>query len=373
MKFVVSTSKLLKELQSVSGVISSSNVLPILEDFLFVIENSQLTVFATDLETSMSTSLDIDAKETGKVAIPARIIMDTLKTLPEQPLTFTIEEETHAIEITSENGKYKLSGENGEDFPKIPEAEEVSSIQMPANILNKAINKTLFAVSNDELRPAMTGVLFQFDQEGVTFVSTDAHKLVKFHRSDAKSEQASSFIVPKKALNLLKNSLPNEDTNVEVSYNNSNAFFSFDSIKLICRLVDAKYPDYNAVIPDEKGYSLKIGRDELQNSLRRISIFSNKTTHQAVLKVSGSDLQISAQDIDFANEANERLQCNYEGEDIEIGFNAKFLIEMLTALDTEETDFRLSGSSKAGLLLPIEQEQNEDLLMLIMPVMLNQQ
>lgn len=371
MKFVVSTSKLLKELQSVSGVISSSNVLPILEDFLFVIEESQLTVFATDLETSMSTSLEVDAKEVGKVAIPAKIIMDTLKTLPEQPLTFTIEEETNAVEITSENGKYKLSGENGEDFPKIPEAEEVSTTQLPANILGKAINKTLFATSNDELRPAMTGVYFQFDQEGMTFVATDAHKLVKFHRSDAKSDQASSFIVPKKALNLLKSALPNDDVNVSISYNSSNAFFSFDSIQLICRLVDAKFPDYNAVIPDEMGYSLKIGRDELQNALRRISIFSNQTTHQAVLKVSGSDLQISAQDIDFANEAQERLQCNYDGEDVEIGFNAKFLIEMLNTLETEETDFRLSGPTKAGIVLPSEQEENENLLMLIMPVMLN--
>ena len=286
-------------------------------------------------------------------------------------MTFTVNEENFGIEITSENGKYKLAGENGDDFPKIPVAEDVTSLHMPAEVLANAITKTLFAVSNDELRPAMTGVFVQLDGEGTTFVATDAHKLVRYKRTDAVSESASSFIVPKKALNLLKSTLPADDTTVDISYNNSNAFFNFSNLKLICRLIDARYPDYNAVIPNNNTSRLTIGRTDLLNSMRRISIYSNKTTNQVILKITGSELQISAQDIDFSNEANERLNCTYEGADIEIGFNAKFLIEILNVLESDEVMFELSGPTRAGIILPGEKDDNEDILMLVMPVMLN--
>ena len=371
MKFIVSTSGLLKPLQLISGVISSNTVLPILEDFLFVIESGKLTIFATDLETSMSTQVDVEAKESGKIAIPGKILMDTLKTLPEQPLTFSIDDKTHAVEITSENGKYKLTGENGDDFPKIPVAEDVDSLNLASDVLLNAISKTLFAVSNDELRPAMTGVYVQLSPDGVTFVATDAHKLVRYTRTDSKAEKAASFIVPKKALNLLKTALPDDGTNVEVSYNNSNAFFHFDNVNLICRLIDARYPDYNAVIPKDNQNILTIGKDELQGSLKRIAIYSNKTTHQAILKINGSELQISAQDLDFSNEAHERLTCNYDGQDMEIGFNSKFLIDMLNVMDGDEVEVQLSTPTRAGLIVPTEKDDNEDVLMLVMPVMLN--
>ncbi len=371
MKFIVSTSNLLKQLQLISGVISSNTVLPILEDFLFVVEDKKLTIFSTDLETSMSTMVDVEAKESGKIAIPAKILMDTLKTLPEQPLTISFDEKTFAVEISSENGKYKLAGENPEDFPKIPVAEDVTEITMPAEALSLTIARTLFATSNDELRPAMTGVYFQLEPDGVTFVATDAHKLVRYKRTDIKSEQPASFIVPKKALNLLKNALPADDTAVNISYNHSNAFFKFGDVNLICRLIDAKYPDYNAVIPVDNQNLLTIGRVTLQSSLRRISIFSNKTTHQVVLGIAGSELKISAQDLDFSNEANESQSCTYEGSDMEIGFNARFLIEMLGVIDTDEVQMELSSPNRAGILLPGDQDENEDLLMLVMPVMLN--
>lgn len=371
MKFVASTTGLLKQLQQISGVIGSSSVLPILENFLFEIKDGVLTVYATDLETSMSTTLQIEAKQDGRVAIPAKILLDTLKTLPEQPLTFTVNEDNYGIEITSENGKYKLAGENGDDFPKIPVAEDVTSLHMPAEVLANAITKTLFAVSNDELRPAMTGVFVQLDNEGTTFVATDAHKLVRYKRTDAVSESASSFIIPKKALNLLKSTLPADNTTVDISYNNSNAFFNFNNLKLICRLIDARYPDYNAVIPTNNTSRLTIGRTDLLNSLRRIAIYSNKTTNQVILKITGSELQISAQDLDFSNEANERLNCTYEGADIEIGFNAKFLIEILNVQESDDVIFELSGPTRAGIILPGEKDDNEDILMLVMPVMLN--
>lgn len=371
MKFVVSTSALLKQLQLVSGVISTNTVLPILENFLFDIKKGKLTIYSTDLETSMSTALAVESKENGKVAIPAKILLDTLKSLPEQPLAFSIDEETNAIEIKSENGKYRLAGENGDDFPKIPVAENVTNLSMPAPVLSKAISKTLFAVSNDELRPAMTGVFFQLTPEGTTFVATDAHKLVRYSRSDARSESSASFIVPRKALNLLKSALPSDDTVVNISYNNSNAFFSFDDINLICRLIDARYPDYNAVIPLDNNNKLNVSRSDLQGSLRRIAIYSNKTTNQVVLKLAGSELQINAQDIDFSNEAFERLNCTFDGADMEIGFNAKFLIEILTVMESDEVVFELAGPTRAGIILPVEKDENEDVLMLVMPVMLN--
>ncbi|HNY55933.1 MAG TPA: DNA polymerase III subunit beta [Chitinophagales bacterium] len=370
MRFVVSSAQLLKNLQKISGVISTNTVLPILEDFLFDIEKNKLTITATDLDTTMSVGMEVESKENFKVAIPARILLDSLKALPEQPITIAVDETTNGIEITTDNGKYKLSGENSADFPKEPTADGVDEVKLASSILNKGVSKTLFAVSNDELRPAMTGVFFQLDDNGITFVATDAHKLVKFNRNDVKGGNA-SFIVPKKALNLLKAVVPNNDTEVSVQFNKSNAFFSFDNIQLICRLIDAKYPDYNAVIPKENPNLLSIQKDDFYSSLKRTSIFSNKTTHQVVLKMSGAELTVSAQDLDFSNEASEKLACDYQGNAMEIGFNAKFLLEMLGALDSSDINIELSTPNRAGIIRPTEKEEEEDLLMLVMPVMLN--
>ena len=336
MKFIVSTSTLLRQLQIINGVIGSNTVLPILEDILFDINKEKLTLFSTDLETSMSTELEIECKDSGKFAIPAKILIDTLKKLPNQPLTFTIDEATKAIKITSENGEYKLAGENGDDFPRMPEAENPNNIGMTASTLVKAIGNTIFATGNDELRPAMTGVLFQLDKDGATFVATDAHRLVKYQRTEVTTDSPTAFIVPKKALNLLKGGLPNDNTAVNIEYNNSNAFFSFGNTKLICRLIDAKYPDYNAVIPTNNPNMLTANKADMIGSLNRVAIYSNKTTHLVRLKVNGSEMRVSAEDIDFANKATERLACNYTGEDLEIGFNAKFLTEMLLSISSPE-------------------------------------
>ncbi|MBC8173938.1 MAG: DNA polymerase III subunit beta, partial [Chitinophagales bacterium] len=237
--------------------------------------------------------------------------------------------------------------------------------------LQKAINKTLFAVSNDELRPQMTGVYFQLNPDGITFVATDAHKLVRYKRTDMQVETSTSFIVPKKALNLLKSILPGEETQVTINYNSSNAFFSYNNVHLICRLIDAKYPDYNAVIPTDNPNNLTMNRADILNTLRRVMIFSNKTTHQVILKINGNQLNVQAQDLDFSNEANEQLDCQYDGADMEIGFNARFLAEMLNAMDNEEIKIELSTPTRAGILLPTEPEEGEDLLMLVMPVMLS--
>jgi DNA polymerase-3 subunit beta len=371
MRFIVSTSTLLKQLQSVSGALSNSTVLPILENFLFEIKDGNLTISATDLQTSMTTSLTVEAKENGRIAIPSRILLDTLKSLPEQPIAFNIDDTTFAIEINAGDGKYKLSGENGEDFPKIPVVENASSVNLPASVLAEAINKTIFAVSNDELRPAMTGVYCQLSTSFLTFVATDAHKLVRYRRKDAKAASTASFILPKKALNLLKSALPSDDVNVSVEYNSTSAFFKFGNINLVCRLIDERYPDYEAVIPQNNPNKLTIDRQSFLGSLSRVAIYANKTTHQVRLKINGSELNISSEDIDFANEAHERLSCQYDGEDMEIGFNARFLIEMLKNLSSEEVMLEMSTPNRAGLLLPQNGDENEDVLMLVMPVMLN--
>ena len=371
MRFIVSTSTLLKHLQAVSGALSTSAVLPILENFLFEIKDGNLVISATDLQTSMTTALSVDSKEDGKIAVPSKILLDTLKTLAEQPISFSVDENTFAIEISAGDGKYKLSGENGDDFPKIPTVNEASSVNLPASVLAEAINKTIFAVSTDELRPAMTGVYCQLSAQDLTFVATDAHKLVRYKRTDTRADKATSFILPRKALMLLKTALPTDDVNVNVEYNATSAFFKFANINLVCRLIDERYPDYEAVIPQNNTNKLTLERSLFLNCLKRVVIFANKTTHQVRLKIAGSELHISSEDIDFANEAHERIGCQYEGEDMEIGFNAKFLIEMLSNISGDEITIEMSTPNRAGLLSPTIKNENEDILMLVMPVMLN--
>ena len=372
MKFIVSSEVLLKKLQLTGGVLNANNTLPILDNFLFEIKKGELSITASDLETTMITKISVEAKEEGVVAIPAKLLLDTLKTFPDQPLTFTIDAENYGIEISSDYGKYKLTGHNGDEFPKTPKLESPSSLKADASILANAVNKTLFATGNDELRPVMSGVYFEINKDDITFVATDAHKLVKYKRTDLKSEQGASFILPKKPITLLKNILGSVGEEVEIEYNETNAMFVFGSTKMLCRLIDGKYPNYNAVIPTENPNKLTVSRNALLNSVKRVSIFSNKTTHQVKLKMTGSELHISAEDLDFANEANERLTCQYEGEDMEIGFNSRFLIEMLSNLESDDVNIEMSAPNRAGILTPCEKsDDNEEVLMLVMPVMLN--
>jgi len=372
MKFIVNSAYLLKQLSNINGVITTNPVVPILENFLFELEKGGLTVTASDLQTSMITELQVESKEKGSIAVPARILLDTLKNLPEQPVTFSIDESTYSIEIISDNGRYKLSGENATDFPKVPAVSSDYSAFISTEVLARAINNTIFATSNDELRPAMTGVYVSLGEKNTTFVATDGHRLVRYRRTDVKSDNGASIIIPRKALNLLKATLPSESTEVTVNFNLSNAFFKFNHIKMICRLIDERFPDYENVIPASNNIKMSIERTDLLGALKRISIYANKTTHQVRLKITGSELQISAEDLDFSNEANERLSCEHDGEDIEIGFNAKFLIEMLTNMDSSKIRLTMSAPNKAGVIHPAEKDSAEDILMLVMPVMLNQ-
>ena len=371
MKFVVSSSALLKQLSAINGVITANPVVPILENFLCEVSSGKLTITASDLQTSMITEMEVDAEESGSIAVPARILIDTLKNLPEQPVTFTIDGSSYNIEIHSANGQYRLSGENATDFPKIPQVEDTYDVNISSDVLGHAVSNTLFATSTDELRPAMTGVYVSMNDENSTFVATDGHRLIRYLRSDVSSANKSSLIIPRKALSLLKSALPTDTMPVTVQFNVSNVFFKFNNIQLICRLIDERYPDYENVIPQNNDNEMTINRLELLSSLKRIAIYANKTTHQVRLKISGHELHISAEDLDFSNEANEKLTCEHEGEDIEIGFNARFLIEMLNNLNADEVILKLSAPNRAGLIVPKDAEAGEDLLMLVMPVMLN--
>lgn len=371
MKFIVSSTYLLKQLQVLGGVINSSNTLPILDNFLFDIDNSKLTVSASDLETTMSSVLDIESDSTGSVAIPARLLLDTLKTFPEQPLTFVIED-NNTVEISSNHGKYALAYADGNEFPKAVALEDPSSTTIAGNILATAISKTIFAAGNDDLRPVMSGVFFQFSTDNLTFVATDAHKLVKYTREDVSASQVAEFIMPKKPLTLLKGILSASDEEVTIEYNDSNAKFTFENTVLICRLIDGKYPNYEAVIPKENPNKLSIERSQFLSSVKRVSIFSNKTTHQIRLKIAGAELNISAEDIDYSNKAEERLTCDYQGDDMQIGFNSRFLTEMLNNLNASDVQLEMSMPNRAGILTPIDGlDEGEHVTMLVMPVMLN--
>lgn len=373
MNFIVSATALSRQLNRIAGAIPSRSVLPIIENFLFEIGNDTLTISTTNLETSMQTRLAVESRgEPMKVAIPARILVDILKALPEQPITFIIDENNFGVEISSQNGKYKISGENGDDFPSIPQPDGADSVQMPMDVVLKAINKTIFAASADEDKAALNGILFDLGDNGVTFVATDAHRLVRYRRVDVTVPTPTSFIVPQKALNLLKASLdPNSTTDVIIHYNDNNAFFLTENLLLSCRLIDSKYPDYENVIPTGNPNKLFIAKQELMGTLRRVNIFANKSTHQVRFAIKGSELEISSQDPDFANEARESLKCAYEGQDIEIGFNAALLLDVISNVDTEEVMIELSEPNRAGIILPNLQEEGENVLMLIMPIMLN--
>ncbi|MFX0558063.1 DNA polymerase III subunit beta [Maribacter sp. CXY002] len=371
MKFIVSSTYLLKQLQILGGVINNSNTLPILDNFLFDLKQDKLTVSASDLETTMSSVLKVDSDNEGTIAVPARLLLETLKTFPEQPLTFVVSD-NNTVEISANHGKYALAYADGAEFPKAVELSSPSSTTLLGDILATAINKTIFAAGNDDLRPVMSGVFFQFSPENLTFVATDAHKLVKYQREDVSASEVAEFIMPKKPLNLLKGILAGSESDVLIEYNESNAKFTFDDTELICRLIDGKYPNYEAVIPKENPNKLTIARNQFLSSVKRVSIFSNKTTHQIRLKIAGAELNISAEDIDYSNKAEERLTCSYQGDDMQIGFNSRFLTEMLNNLGSDEVSLEMSLPNRAGILTPIDGlDEGEQVVMLVMPVMLN--
>jgi len=375
MKFVVSSTELLGHLQGIGKVISTKNTLPILDNFLFKLEGTNLEITASDLESTLITRISLDNTDgDGSIAIPARILLDTLKEFSEQPLSFDINLETLAIVISSEKGKFSIVGQNGVDFPVLPSIKEDKKIAfaIDADILLSGINKTVFATADDELRPVMGGIFIEAGTDKITFVASDAHKLVRYQRTDAHSEEAASFILPKKPASLMKNILPKEDGQVSLEFDDKNAFFTLSDYKVVCRLVEGNYPNYNSVIPTNNPRKLTIDRVELLNTLKRVSVFSNQASNLVKLELTGNQIRVSAQDIDFSISAYERLSCEYEGDDMEIGFKSIFLLEILSNIESSDVVIELADPTRAGLFLPSETDNEaEDVLMLLMPMMIN--
>ena len=371
MKIIVSSLQLLKNLQVLSGVINNSNSIPILDNFLFEFENEKLKVTSSDLENRMTVSVKIDSTDKGSYCIPARLLLEVLKTLPEQPITFHFSE-NNVVELISMSGKYEVAYASASEYPNSVILENPSKTILSSKILSSAINKTIFATGTDDLRPTMTGVYFQLTTNGLIFTSTDAHKLVKYSRNDIKSDQDAFFIMPKKPLNVLKSVLSTGELEVEIEYNETNASFIFGDFILSSRLIDGKYPNYEAVIPKENPNKLVIDRIQFLNSINCVSIFSNKTTHQIKCKFTGPELEISAEDKDYSNKGDEKLTCNYEGNDMQIGFNGRYLIEMLKNISSSEVQLEMSMPNRAGILTAIDGlEEGEEILMLVMPSLIN--
>jgi DNA polymerase III subunit beta len=375
MKFVVSSTELLGHLQAISRVISSKNTLPILDNFLFNLSGNDLEITASDLESTLITKMKLEnAEGDGIIAIPARILLDTLKEFSVQPLAFDINMESMAVVISSENGKFSVVGQNGIDFPVLPAIRKEKKIAfvISADVLLSGITKTLFATADDELRPVMGGIFIEASTDKITFVASDAHKLVRYQRTDAHADDNSTFILPKKPASLLKNILPKEEGIVSVEFDDKNAFFTLSDHKIVCRLVEGNYPNYNSVIPRNNPRKITIDRVEFYNTLKRVSVFSNQASNLVKLQLTGNQVLISAQDIDFSISAYERIKCMYEGEEMEIGFKSVFLLEILANLSSQDVMLELADPTRAGLFLPAGSDnESEDLLMLLMPMMIN--
>lgn len=374
MNFIVSSSSMLHHLQAVSRVISSKNTLPILDNFLFQLTKGELIITASDLETTLITKVPLESStDEGEVAIDAKRITTILKEFPEQPLTFNIDKDTLTVDIVSENGKFSIMGQNSADFPALPEIKsDVNTVSLSAEVLSLGVTKTLFAASDDELRPVMTGIFVELTPEHMTFVASDAHKLVRYRRMDVKSEESASFILPQKPAGLLKNILPKDESAVNLQFDQKNAQIEFNGYKMICRLVEGNYPNYDAVIPKDNPNKLTIDRLDFYNSLRRVSVFSNQASNLIKLSLTANQLTVSAQDIDFSISAHERVKCQFEGDDMEIGFKSLFLIEILANMASSDVVVNLSDPTRAGILVPLEKDSdNEDVLMLLMPMMIN--
>lgn len=373
MRFIVASGELQKALQTVSGVISGSQSRPILENYLFELEQNNLKITASDGETTLITSIEVMSDDSGKMAVPAKIFQDFLKTYGEQPLTLVVKDAPEGngsvLEILDEKDNFSVALDNEEDYPELPEFDAAQKVVMPGGVLADALSNTLFATSNDSLRPVMTGVLFQFGENETNFVSTDSHRLVVYKRTDLQNAEPMEFIMPKKPLSIFKNILNNSEEEVTIEFNDNMAKFTFGNNTWICRLIDGKYPNYNAVIPKENPNILTINRSLLLGSIRRASIMSNKSTNQVRFKLSGNVLHLHAEDTEYANKADMQVPCDYNGEDINIGFSSKFLTEMLSVLGSDDITFKMSQPNRPGIIEPVDGlVENENILMLSMPV-----
>ncbi|HJA86979.1 MAG TPA: DNA polymerase III subunit beta [Candidatus Bacteroides avicola] len=373
MKFVVSSTVLSSHLQAVSRVINSKNALPILDCFLFELQDGTLSVTVSDSETTMVTSLEVvESDSDGRFAVVARTLLDALKEIPEQPLTFEVNLNTLEITVQYQNGTYNLVGQNADEFPTpVVLGDGAVKVEMDAQVLLNGINRALFATADDELRPVMNGIYFDITAEDITMVASDGHKLVRCKTLAAHGSERAAFILPKKPANLIKNLLAKEQGTVHLEFDDRNASFILENYRMVCRLIEGRYPNYNSVIPKNNPNKITVDRLQLIGALRRVSIFSSQASSLIKLRMEGNRIVVSAQDIDFSTSAEETLVCQYAGTPMSIGFKSTFLIDILNNISAEEVFIELADPSRAGVIIPVEQEENEDLLMLLMPMMLN--
>lgn len=368
MKFTVNSSQLNSGLSAVVGAVPGKATLPILETILFTLDGNTLKLTATDLEIAMIQTLDVDGQEPGSVSVPAKRLLETLRQLPDTPLTFAVDDQ-QSITFSTDKGTYKLVGESGDDFPGVPDLTDGTTLTCESEVLKKAVQKTLFAVSNDDLRPAMMGVFFTVTAEGTTFVATDGHRLVKYHDSGLTSSETLTFIVPEKALNQVLKSIHSDASSISVS--DSHVIFEHGDTVVISRLINEQYPNYESVIPKDNDKTLFIDRETLLSTVKRVSVFSSTTTRQIRLQLGENSVVLRAEDLDLSSEAKESLSCDYDGETMEIGFNARYLGDVLSNIDHEQVRFEFSTPNRAGIVKPATEEEGRSLLMLVMPVMLN--
>jgi len=375
MKFTVSSTELLSHLQAISRVINNKNTLPILDNFLLDLQGSTLTMTASDIETTLVTSMEVgNVVGAGKVAVASRLLLDTLREFSEQPLSFDINDSNLALVITSANGSYNFIGQNGDEYPRLPQLQEnAKTLDIPVSTLSSGILKTIFCTAEDELRPVMGGVFFDIKEDGLTLVATDAHKLARYKTNYTSTSvtDASSFILPKKPAAMLKNILPKESGEVHIEFDDKNACFTLSNYTMVCRQVEGRFPNYSGVIPKENSHKVIIDRVSFLNALKRVSVFSNQASNLIRLDFSVNQLNISAQDIDFSISAEEVINCQLEGDAMKIGFKSSFLVEILSNIASSDVVLELSDPSRAGLVLPFKNEENEDVLMLLMPMLLN--
>lgn len=373
MKFIVSSTSLFSHLQAISRVINSKNSLPILDCFLLELHDGTLSMTASDNETTLSTSIEVNEFDgDGRFAVSSRTLLEALKEIPEQPLSFAINPENLEITVQYQNGKYSLMGQNADEYPK-PQALGNNAVQLtiPANVLLDGVNRCIFATADDELRPVMNGIYFDITSEDITLVASDGHKLVRNKTYEAHGSEKAAFILPKKPANLLKNLLTKEQGDVQIGFDDRNATFILENYQMVCRLIEGRYPNYNSVIPQNNPHKAVVDRSSLISALRRVSVFSSQASSLIKLNLSTNQMKISAQDIDFSTSAEETLMCQYEGNDMSIGFKSSFLIDILNNIPSTNVVIELADPSRAGVIVPEEQSENEDLLMLLMPMMLN--
>ena len=372
MKFVISSSVFLTHLQAINRVINSKNTMPILDNFLFNLQGNTLTLTASDGDTTMVTKVDlIEADGNGVFAVPAKTLLDPLKELPDQPLTFEINDDNLEIFIYFQNGKYNFIGVNGDEYPqKAPMSPTADKFTISSQALLNGITRTIFATADDELRPVMNGIYLDIFPDEIVFVASDSHKLVRMKNTSVQTGMKASFILPKKPANLLKSILPKESGDVEVYFDEKNAMFKLAAFEMTCRLIEGRFPNYASVIPTNHPNKLIVDRVLFMNVLRRVSVFSNPASSLVKLQLGQNQMIVSAQDIDFSTAAVENITCSYNGDAMSIGFKSTFLIEILNFISSQEVILELADPSRAGLILPVENAENEDLLMLLMPMML---